>query len=307
MNQSPKKNPKISIITPSYNQADFIEKTILSVLDQDYPNVEYIIIDGGSTDGTIDIIKKYEPRIHFWESKKDEGQSHAINKGLSMATGEIATWLNSDDYFLPDTLKRVSQIWQQKQFNYLVGNCYFVDENGNQLNIQVKSKLIENHYFLPCSNDCIINQPASFFRLKLFKELGPLDQTLHYAMDVDFWLKIAAHNYNFDYVDEYFTNFRRHQNTKSAIGNIQFIEDTLKSDFFTKNLAIINPRYYKKAKKKCIDCYLYNLRLEHFTLTLLEAVKRYFFTEPFITMKHLALYVITKIQLFLSKKLKTVF
>ncbi len=302
MVQSQEEFPKISIITPSFNQAEFLEKTIVSVLNQNYPNLEYIIIDGGSKDGSIDILRKYESKIHFWESKKDNGQSHAINKGLSIATGEIATWLNSDDYFLPDTLKKVSDIWKRKPFNYLVGNCYFVDKNDNLLDSQIKSKLINNNEYLPCTNNCIVNQPSSFFSMKIYKELGPLDEKLHYSMDVDFWLKIAAHNYKFEYVDEYYTYFRRHQDAKSAIGNIHFIEDTLQSDFVKNNLKIINLEFYKKVKKSCINCLFLNLRMNHNSAKLFKAFFFYIFETPDIAIKHLFLYAVVKTQLYFKSK-----
>jgi glycosyltransferase involved in cell wall biosynthesis len=294
--------PKISIVTPSYNQGVFIERTILSVLNQNYPNLEYIILDGGSSDESVSIIKKYENRISFWESKKDEGQSHAINKGLSMATGEIVTWLNSDDCLLPNTLTKVADIWNKNQFNYLVSHCHFVDENDKLIESQIKSKLINDIHYFPFSSECVINQPGTFFSLKIYKELGPLDQKLHYAMDVDFWLKIAAQNYTFDYVDDYFAYFRRHETTKSSIGNIQFIEDTLKSDFIQNKLVIINYGFYKKVRKAGIDCYLYHLRLDHLTNKLFKASINYFFTEPFIVIKHLYRYFITKSNLFLKNK-----
>ncbi len=296
--------PKISIITPSYNQAQFLEKTIESVVNQNYPNIEYIIIDGGSTDGSVEIIKKYASKIYYWESKKDEGQSFAINRGLSLASGEIVTWLNSDDYYLPETLKKVAEYWNKQPFHFLVGNCYFVDENGIQLSIQNKSKLINNNYYLPFTNKCIINQPGSFFSLAIFKQLGPLDTNLHYSMDVDFWLKIASSNYKFDYIDEYLCNFRRHPKTKSALGNLQFIEETMTSYFFTKTLPLLNPSYYSKSKKICIDSYLYHLRIDHQSSKLYRQGLKNLFNEPTVVIKHLFLYSIKKVQLFLCNKLK---
>jgi len=104
--------PKISIITPSYNHGKYLEKTILSVIGQNYPNLEYIIMDGGSTDGSVEIIKKYESHIYHWESRKDDGQAHAINIGFSKATGDIIAWLNSDDMYLPGTLQYVSEVFE---------------------------------------------------------------------------------------------------------------------------------------------------------------------------------------------------
>ena len=119
--------PKISIVTPSFNQAEFIEETILSVLNQKYPNLEYIIIDGGSSDGTIDIIKKYEDKIAYWISEKDDGQSYAINKGLQRSTGEIISWLNSDDIFSNNALYTIASAFKKFQSPLIVGGSLHWD------------------------------------------------------------------------------------------------------------------------------------------------------------------------------------
>ena len=293
--------PKISVITPSYNQAKFLEQTIRSVLDQQYPNLEYIIMDGGSTDGSVEIIKKYADKLSHWESKKDRGQSHAINKGLSIATGDIVTWLNSDDYFAPGALEKAAEIWKQKPFNYLVGNCYFVDEQGALLAAQLKSKLIDDKLYLPFTR-CVINQPGSFFSAKIYRELGPLDESLNYAMDVDFWLKITANNYLFDHTDTYFTFFRRHGETKSAEGNIRFIEDTMNSVFYKETLPKINPVLSKKVRRLGIDEYMANLRMEHLTAKLFKTAAAYFFKYPGIVWKHTTAYVATKLKLFFRNR-----
>src|SRR5690242_3711403 len=123
--------PKISIITPSFNQAAYIEQTIKSVLDQDYPNLEYIVIDGGSSDGSVEIIRKYENRIAFWVSEPDNGQAHAINKGLARATGDIIAYLNSDDYYLQGALKQVADLSNRRSdLDLLHGRCRVVDQHG---------------------------------------------------------------------------------------------------------------------------------------------------------------------------------
>ena len=136
------KKAKISIITPSFNQGKYLEQTILSVLDQKYPNLEYIIIDGGSNDNSVEIIKKYEHRLKYWVSEKDNGQANAINKGLSHCTGEIICWLNSDDYYLPDTLKKISNIIDINKKQILFGNCNHLFQNTGKI---IGSNVVYKH------------------------------------------------------------------------------------------------------------------------------------------------------------------
>src|SRR3989442_14278812 len=126
--------PKISVVTPSYNQGSYLEKTILSVLNQEYPNIEYIVIDGGSTDNSLDIIKKYEKYLKYWVSEQDRGQSHAINKGLSHATGDLLAWLNSDDYYMPRALRTFATMAiTNPEASAFVGTGRVIDETGNIL------------------------------------------------------------------------------------------------------------------------------------------------------------------------------
>jgi len=187
--------PKISIVTPSFNQGKFLEKTILSVLEQGYPNLEYIIIDGGSTDESVAIIKKYADRLTYWVSEPDRGQSHAINKGFARATGEIFGWLNSDDWYHPGALQAVAEAFAaHPEAGAVVGAGEMVSED---------SKWSQTFYAFPVTVDSLHHavdhffmQPSCFFTKTAWEECGPLDEELHLAMDLDLWLRIAKkHKY----------------------------------------------------------------------------------------------------------------
>jgi hypothetical protein len=180
----------VSIITPSYNQAKYLEQTILSVLDQDYPRIEYIVIDGASTDGSVEIIKKYAGRLAHWESIKDDGQADAINKGFARATGEIVAWLNSDDYYLPGTIAKAVKVFEENPDVVLVyANMLAVDENGQTFNtLTYKQLTLED---LLCFQ--IIGQPAVFMRRSVLQQTSGLDSTFHFLLDHLLWIQIAKH------------------------------------------------------------------------------------------------------------------
>ena len=177
---------RISIITVCYNSAKTIEKTIQSVLDQDYPNLEYIIIDGGSTDGTIDVINKYQKKISKYISEPDNGISDAFNKGLHLATGEIIGILNSDDWYEPDTLKTVSlELLNNTSYDYLVGSLRYWDKTGGSYIINPDKKYYKKiKYMMPR-----LNHPASFFRKRVYTEIGLFNLNYLYAMDYDLFLR----------------------------------------------------------------------------------------------------------------------
>jgi glycosyltransferase involved in cell wall biosynthesis len=183
--------PKISVVTPSFNQGRFLEKTILSVLNQGYPNLEYIIIDGGSTDNSVEIIKRYEQHLTYWESEPDRGQSHAINKGFARATGDIFAWLNSDDWYEPGALQKVAEVFTANpEAGAVVGAGNMVDEVGNEV-------LLCEPFEVTVASlygwvDRFFWQPSCFFTRKAWESSGPLDEGLHFAMDLDLWFKIAA-------------------------------------------------------------------------------------------------------------------
>jgi len=181
--------PKISIVTPTYNQAAFIEKTILSVLGQDYPNLEYIVIDGGSTDGTVEIIRKYESRLTYWASEKDRGQSHAINKGLSRCTGEIFNWINSDDWLEPGALKIVGETYANTSgCKAVYGRAMLLEESG----LTWDQDVIEADHAKIIAKGNAMHQPASFAATELVRQCGGVDEQLHYTMDLDLWIKLTA-------------------------------------------------------------------------------------------------------------------
>jgi len=206
-------NPKITIITPSFNQGQYIERTIQSVLSQDYPNLEYIIIDGGSTDQTVDIIKKYEKHLKYWVSEKDNGQSHAINKGLKYATGDIINWLNSDDYLEPQALNVIAESFNSDidifcGYANLIYDKNIIKKQTSKLTGSVEKLIATGH----------IMQPSTFFRKEIFDELTPLNETLHFMMDHYIWLQyILKYGVRrIKYSDTVLANVLMHQDAKSV-------------------------------------------------------------------------------------------
>lgn len=183
--------PKISIITITYNSRSFLEETVDSVLSQDFPDFEYIIVDGGSTDGTLDIVRKYaerDSRIR-WVSEPDRGIADAMNKGVRLTTGDIVAHLHSDDTYLPGTLRRVAEAFaSHADARWLTGCLRHVNERGEQL---YDSRLKDDYSLESLMRRNLIGHPATFLRRELFAEVGGFDTTLHYAMDYDLWLRIA--------------------------------------------------------------------------------------------------------------------
>ncbi|MCI0524583.1 MAG: glycosyltransferase [Acidobacteria bacterium] len=190
--------PKISVITPSYNQVRFIEQTIRSVLLQQYPKLEYIIIDGGSADGSVEVIRRYEPWLSYWVSEPDRGQSHAINKGFEKATGQILCWLNSDDYYLPGALLTAGRMLADGANNYaLVGHCLKVYPDGRPA-VKLEGCYENRRRLLQFWKGYQMHQPAIFWRREVFEKTGWLDEELDQVMDFDYWARISEH---FDFVN----------------------------------------------------------------------------------------------------------
>lgn len=210
-------NPKISIITPSFNQGQYIEQTIRSILDQDYDNIELIIIDGGSTDNTIYVIKKYESRIAYWVSEKDNGQAHAINKGLEKATGDIFNWLNSDDYLEPGALRVIANSFvNNPEQNVLCGftRCFWDEDNStsHEYRMGLQSSVADTILNVE------MNQPGTFYKTSVVKKLRGVNQSLRYVFDDELWFRYLC-KYGLRQVNN-ITNrlaqFRLHAKSKSV-------------------------------------------------------------------------------------------
>lgn len=185
--------PRITIVTPSLNQGRFIEQTIQSVISQEYPDLEYIIADGGSTDDTVHILEKYSEKI-VWYSKKDKGQTNAINNGLRRATGEVLGYLNADDILLPGTLLLIAQSFaEHPDIQWLTGQCTIIDETGKETRSIIslyKNLLLYAHSYPMLFVTNYISQPATFWRTNLLDRCGLLDESLHYVMDYEYWLRL---------------------------------------------------------------------------------------------------------------------
>ena len=183
--------PRITIVTPSYNQGEFLEEAIRSVLLQGYPNLEYFIIDGGSTDQSLEILRKYEPWLDHWVSEPDRGQSHALNKGLARATGVIAGWLCADDLLLPGALGAIVELRQQQPKAVVwCGACQDIDREGNPLRLVfpkpgTRSELAD--WWCPA----VIPQSSALFDLQACRAAGLIEERLHFVMDVALWMRLA--------------------------------------------------------------------------------------------------------------------
>ena len=182
--------PRISIITPSFNQAKFLRQTIESVISQDYQNIEYIIIDGASSDGSLEIIKAYESHLAYWESVSDKGQTDAINKGFARATGKYLAWLNSDDIYQPGAVSEaVDYLEGHPDVGLVYGDCAFIDAKGKRIGLFPAAK---TDYARLRRGYVHIPQQSSFFRAALWKRVGPLDPSFYFAMDYDLWVRLAT-------------------------------------------------------------------------------------------------------------------
>ena len=253
--------PLVSIITPSFNQARYIEATIRSVLSQDYPNIEYIIVDGGSTDETVAIIKKHtlesdsllsvqkqasaiqSRSIAWWVSEKDKGQTDAINTGFARATGQILAWLNSDDTYEPGAISAaVKYLQEHPEVGMVYGDCNYINEDGRVIG---KFGSAQTDYRLLRQGYAHIPQQTMFFRADLWKQVGPLDPSFYFAMDYDLWTRLAARTV-LQYVPQLWANFRLHTSGKTIAADDRCWPEMIRVHYRDGGsfFAVIVAKYY---------------------------------------------------------------
>lgn len=251
---------KFSIVTPSYNQAGFLRDTIESVLTQDEQDIEYIIMDGGSTDGSAEVIREYEPRLKYCCSRPDKGQADAINEGFSMSSGDVLGWINSDDMLMPGALNYVAEVFQENpEVRFMYGGCEIIDESGNHSKYLIEPYYNEKWqiYIRSC-----VPQPSAFWRRDLYFEVGGLDTSLHYAMDYDLWFKFCAVTSPF-VTKRILSRQRMHTNTKtlSEPAALERDKEQVRQRYFTlppyssRQVRRIIWRMHRILKKGVTGCY----------------------------------------------------
>ena len=216
-----KKFPKISIVTPNFNYGKYLEDTIVSVLSQEYPNLEYILIDGGSTDNSVDVIRTYEDRISSWQSKRDDGQADAINKGFLKTTGDILGWLNSDDMYLPGALNKVRNIFASLEGDdptIVFGNCVHLDVESNRAS---GSDVVAWQRALDLRLYDYIIQPSCFWSRSVYERVGPLSLDMNFGFDWDWFIRAEQAGVRFVSMDDFLSVYRFHDEHKTGIGGEQ--------------------------------------------------------------------------------------
>lgn len=239
---------KLSIVTPTYNHAKYIETTIKSVLANNYADLEYIVIDGGSKDGTQDVVRKYADHIDHFVSEKDEGQADAINKGFALATGEIYAYINSDDYYFPNTFEKVMKIFEENpDIDVVYGDCVFVDENEQFFRYFTEVEPFDAYRLTSCSD--FIMQPTSFWRAKAFETIGGFDKDHHFGFDWEAWCKMVQQGCKFHYLQEPLAVNREFAQTKTLSGGMKRVNELLRIVNTYKQSLIPHAYYsYKRAE-----------------------------------------------------------
>jgi glycosyltransferase involved in cell wall biosynthesis len=245
--------PKISIVTPSYNQAQFLEQTIVSVISQEYPNLEYIVIDGGSNDGSQRIIEQYQEHLTYWVSEKDNGQAHAINKGFARSTGEIMGWLNSDDILMPGSLATIGEVFSLfDDLRWATGYLTAINEAGQIIKVKLpigrlRTLTVWGWYHGQALG--FINQETTFWRRSLWDEAGQkVDEERHYAIDYELWQRFAR--------------FEKLYALDSQIGAFRYQaqqKTTQMASYYEEIGVTFNPGRYRKRRLRFVLESLYRI------------------------------------------------
>ncbi len=226
--------PKVSIVTPSFNQGEYLEETIRSVLLQGYPNLEYIIIDGGSSDESKEIIKKYAPWLKFWVSESDRGQTHAINKGIQHCSGEIFAYINSDDFYYPNTFKEIATLYHQhgrRPDTWIGGQIHKIDEAGQVLSTnrnRYGSSPADWYFHGLKENDTSIAQQGSFWSLQIFEQAGMFDESFNFSFDREYFVRMYSRGIKCIDSEGIYAAFRLHPLSKTVSSNLTFDEEDYK-------------------------------------------------------------------------------
>jgi glycosyltransferase involved in cell wall biosynthesis len=256
----PASTPLVSIITPSFNQAEYLETTIRSVLDQAYAPLEYLIIDGGSTDGSLDIIRRYAGRLAHWESGPDRGQAQAINKGLARAQGEIVAWINSDDVYLPGSIASAVE--------HLLANPHAAMVYGDGIMVGSNLELLDRHryrqlHLVDLLSFEVLLQPAVFMRRASLEQAGLLDESYHLILDHELWVRLAA-NGPLRHVPEFWALERTHEQAKTIHQAAGFVDEAARlleqasahpvlAEIYAANRRRIQAGYHIFAARRLID------------------------------------------------------
>ncbi len=240
-------NLRLSIVTPSYNQGRFIERTIKSVLDQDYKPSEYFVFDGGSQDETVSILEKYDEHID-WSSEPDKGQTDAVNKGLKKATGDVIGWLNSDDIYYPGCFKAVMCVFEQNpDVEVVYGNAYHIDEQDHDF----ESYYTEDWNVERLKENCFICQPTVFFRKSVVERFGLLDESLNFCMDYEYWLRLALVGLKFKRLDQYLAGSRLYEENKTLGERVKVHAEI--NDMLKKKLGAVPERWLSNYAHVMVD------------------------------------------------------
>jgi len=247
----------VSVVTPSFNQARFLEETLASVFGQDYPHIEYLVMDGGSTDASTDILNRYSERLAYWESQPDQGQAHAINKGLERARGEILGWLNSDDVLLPETVRRAVDVFKTyPEVDVVYGRLDRINARGELIPTPVlpKDKVVFSKKLV--IGECVVNQPGAFWRRRIMERVGFLNQELVYTLDYEYWIRMALAGANFLRLPETVARFRLSSASKTvgqtaqmAVEQWNVLENLLAQNDLPERLAQTPAQIQRQARK----------------------------------------------------------